>query len=129
MIYVEKTGVVKLCDFGLARLMPFGMREIEPKHLGTGGTPAYQVPAPICLRLPCAMGRAYMPACVPLGVLLPASVRGSNCARVRVRLTWDTGDMGALLAPSDGAWSLRWCLVRAWVHLRVSPLLTSRERL
>ena len=44
MIYVEKTGVTKLCDFGLARLMPFGVTAIDPKHLGTGGTPAYQGP-------------------------------------------------------------------------------------
>ena len=44
MIYVEKTGVAKLCDFGLARLMPFGVTAIDPKHLGTGGTPAYQGP-------------------------------------------------------------------------------------
>jgi len=44
VIYKEKSGTAKLCDFGLARLMPMGMTELHPSQLGTGGTPAYQGP-------------------------------------------------------------------------------------
>jgi len=44
VIYNEKTGSAKLCDFGLARMMPKGVEELHPETLGTGGTPAYQAP-------------------------------------------------------------------------------------
>ena len=44
VIYQDKTGVAKLCDFGLARVMPNNVRELNPSDLGTGGTPAYQGP-------------------------------------------------------------------------------------
>ena len=43
VIYQEAAAMCKLCDFGLARLMPPGYSELDPAHLGTGGTPAYQV--------------------------------------------------------------------------------------
>jgi len=44
VIYQEAAGVCKLCDFGLARLMPPRVIELDPSQLGTGGTPAYQGP-------------------------------------------------------------------------------------
>ena len=44
VIYNEKTGTSKLCDFGLARLIPVGVETVSAMSLGTGGTPAYQAP-------------------------------------------------------------------------------------
>lgn len=44
VIYQDKTGIAKLCDFGLARVLPNNITELNPAQLGTGGTPAYQGP-------------------------------------------------------------------------------------
>lgn len=44
VIYLDKTGMSKLCDFGLARLIPVGVETVSAVTLGTGGTPAYQAP-------------------------------------------------------------------------------------
>jgi len=44
VIYLDKSGTAKLCDFGLARLIPVGVELVDPVTLGTGGTPAYQAP-------------------------------------------------------------------------------------
>eukprot|EP00960_Hanusia_phi_P038304 753374-Hanusia_phi.AAC.15 len=44
VIYNDKTGAAKLCDFGLARSLPNGVSHLDPIQLGTGGTPAYQAP-------------------------------------------------------------------------------------
>lgn len=53
VIYNDKTGGAKLCDFGLARSLPSGCSHLDPIQLGTGGTPAYQ--APEVLSLPCQL--------------------------------------------------------------------------
>jgi serine/threonine protein kinase len=58
VIYQEAAAICKLCDFGLARLMPPGYTELDPAHLGTGGTPAYQV-SPETLHLRVMSSRSY----------------------------------------------------------------------
>uniref|UniRef100_A0A7S4PD68 Protein kinase domain-containing protein n=2 Tax=Guillardia theta TaxID=55529 RepID=A0A7S4PD68_GUITH len=44
IIYRDSSSSIKICDFGLATFIPEGLDEVDPMHVGTGGTPAYLAP-------------------------------------------------------------------------------------